>query len=260
MTLDEENPVSQYVYAFIEGEPPTNLPAQGVDDQAIELVQLGSLTAVCSAFSQQQISPRRRYLVAHASVMQALFDTAAVLPMSFGLLAPSRSSLHTLIETNRSVLQQALSRVRHKVEMSVKLRPVAGTDIFTFILNRYPEIAMCRDEVFSTPESDQYTLKIELGKRFERALNNERRLLSQQLHAEFSGLCGDLQIDVPAHTRHLLEAACLVRRDDQPAFNDGIGQMVRRFNDDLCFDLAGPWVPYHFSSISLQMDKAHVYS
>lgn len=254
------NSVWQYVYAFIEGEPPASLPTYGIDDQTIELVQLGSLTAVCSAFNQPQISPRRRYLSAHAMVMQALVQAVAVLPMSFGFLAASRASLQALVDTNQVLLQQALQKVRDRVELSVKLRPVSGTDLFTFILNRHPPIATFRDKVFSMPEREQYAHKIELGQRFETALNNERSRLSQQLRTEFSGLCDALQIDVPMPMRHLLEAACLVRRQDQHTFNAGIEQIASRFDDDLCFEIAGPSVAYHFSSISLQMDKAHVYS
>ncbi len=260
MNVSEESATGWYVYAFIEGDLPSNLSVHGIDDEALKVVRQGSIGAVCSAFSQTSVSPRRPYLAAHSRVMQALLPAAAVLPLSFGTLVSSQTSLQSLLAINRQALQEALRRVKNKVEMSIKLKPVSGRDLFSLILERHPDIRTFRDEVYALPEHARQTQKIELGRRFDQALTHERQRVSAQLQAGLGPLCDDLQINVPLHVRSLLDASCLIGREAATSFDQSLSAITDRFDDDLSFEISGPWVPYHFSAVPLQMDEHDVHS
>lgn len=255
------NDSGRYVYALIEGEPPDTLDGyQGIDDQPLELIRAGAISAVCSAFGQTSISPRRKYLSAHAAVLELLREASAALPMKFGMLADSRASVRAILATHQCELVQSFHRIRGKLEMSIKIRPAAGTDLFGFILASSPALVNLRDRIADMPEQARYVYKIELGRQFEKALAAQRQMLIEKIRPLISGVCDELLIDTSAQVRHLLGITCLVNRASVQRFNDDLALIAHHLDEDLCVEISDPWLPSHFSDVSLFMEVSDVHS
>src|SRR4051812_19329822 len=72
-----------YVYGVVRaaGGPP---PLRGIDDEPVELVVHGDVAAATTVIALDRPPGRRAELVAHTSVVNALAEAGAVLPVRFG--------------------------------------------------------------------------------------------------------------------------------------------------------------------------------
>ena len=57
--------------------------------------------------------------------------------------------------------------------------------------------------------------------------------------------------------RMILNAAFLVERTQERAFDDKVKEVSRRYEDLLMFKYTGPWPPYNFVNIKLKLEKAN---
>ena len=89
----------------------------------------------------------------------------------------------------------------------------------------------------------------ELSALVERALALLRERHAAQLLPALTTVCIDICRNPPRATGELLNLACLVRRHDQQAFDDELSRAASGFDDDVTFEISGPWAPHHFCSI-----------
>ena len=55
----------------------------------------------------------------------------------------------------------------------------------------------------------------------------------------------------------IVNAAFLVERTQERAFDDKVKEVSRRYEDLLTFKYTGPWPPYNFVNIKLKLEKAN---
>ena len=60
----------------------------------------------------------------------------------------------------------------------------------------------------------------------------------------------------PIGDRMILNAAFLVDRDREKAFDEAVKEISHRYEDLLTFKYTGPWPPYNFVNIKLKLEKA----
>jgi hypothetical protein len=57
----------------------------------------------------------------------------------------------------------------------------------------------------------------------------------------------------PGEERMIRKLACLVEKDRQERWEDGVAQAAMLFDDHYRFDYNGPWPPYNFTDVDLQL-------
>jgi len=57
--------------------------------------------------------------------------------------------------------------------------------------------------------------------------------------------------------RMIMNAAFLVNRSAEKAFDEGVKELSRRYEHLLAFKYTGPWPPYNFVNIKLKLEKAN---
>src|SRR3954453_16004769 len=83
-----------YVYGVIgAGAAGWRPPAEGVDDQPVELVERDGLAALVSEAQRVPVRANRRNLMAHSRVLQSVIGERCVLPMRFGVVMPDRAAV-----------------------------------------------------------------------------------------------------------------------------------------------------------------------
>ena len=50
-----------------------------------------------------------------------------------------------------------------------------------------------------------------------------------------------------------MKLVCLVYKDRQDRFEEGIQEAARKFDDRYCFKYSGPWAPFDFVDVSLNL-------
>lgn len=243
----------KYVYAIIEGAPCGEYGPVGIEGSQIEFIRGREATSVVSTLEQDRIRPERRHLAAHRDVLRRLIaQERAVLPICFGTVASNPDEVMGMLARNRTALTRQLKRVAGKVEMG--LRGVwEVTNIFDYFVTIKPELRAARDRVFGRYGQASQDEQIELGRVFERILEEERELHSRTVEEVLSECCAEIKRNPVRDEREVMNLACLIEREGQARFEAAVFTAASHFDNSFAFDYSGPWAPHSFAEMDIKI-------
>lgn len=113
-----------YLYGLMEpgAEPDASVLAklEGVTGP-IRIEDLGTAILVHGPADTREILPRRRHLLAHARVLEALTGPAALLPMRFGMVADDISDLVPVVTAQAGPIAAQFDAVRGAAEYGIRV-------------------------------------------------------------------------------------------------------------------------------------------
>ena len=251
--------MGKYIYAVIDadGDKIYDGPI-GLDGAVVHTISQGSISAVVSDMPDKRIRPERKNLASHNSIIKLLMAKEnSVLPVKFGTLANSSKSVRELLLENTDTLIVELAKVRGRVEMGLHVK-LDVPNVFEYMVNSQPELGEFRDRVYGKQRGPTKMDQIELGSMFERLLNKERERYAAAVVAVLSQRCAEIK-ENPPRDGEVMNLACLVDRDGQQSFEDGICEAANLFDNNFSFDFNGPWAPHNFVDVNLS-ESANVSS
>jgi len=114
--------MASYVYCFTRAAHPLpldGLRGVGTEETALRAVRHESLAAVVGD-APDGLRPKRRDLVAHETVLEALCGSGAVVPMRFGTVAPDDDAVVAELARGAGRYTELLTRLDGHVERNVK--------------------------------------------------------------------------------------------------------------------------------------------
>lgn len=241
----------QYIYAIADSTIQDGYGPIGIQGGEVQVVRHGSIAAIVSDFDGVKLRPERRNLAAHNAVIKKVMEFETVLPMAFGTLAEDMDDVMSILQSNETNFKEELDQVRGKVEMGVRV----GMDlpnVFEYFVNKYSELTTLRDRILTMQNAASQLDKIELGRVFERILNEERERHTNSVKKVLQTLCDEIIENPPRDEREVMHLACLITRENQKAFEDSIFEAAKLFNNDFTFDFNGPWAPHHFIRMNVE--------
>jgi hypothetical protein len=251
---ETEAPVASgknYIYAIVEGGEPRIYEALGLEGKDVYTITEGRLGAVVSGLSCARIRPERANLTAHQAVLKRLMTVTTPLPMAFGTVAASPEAIHKILIRNRRAFEEQFARVSGKVEMGLRVTWDVP-NIFEYFVNTHPELRMARDRLMGARHEYTQEEKIELGRLFDRLLNEDRENHTARVERVLSSLCAEFKANPCRNEQEVINLACLVKRDSQEAFSAGVFVAAQLFDNSFSFDFSGPWAPHNFVEIDLE--------
>ncbi len=243
--------MGKYLYAIVDESGDRTYGLIGVNGGVVHTLSHGSVAAVVSDIADKRIRPERKNLAAHHAVVKRLMEDTTVLPVAFGTIADSPKAVREILKKNSDTFVEQLDRVRGKVEMGLRVA-FDVPNIFEYIVNRHPELAALRDSVLGKQHGPSQLDKIELGRLFDRLLAEDRERRTEAVVEVLAPHCVDIKQNQPREEREVMHLACLVDRDAQKGFEDGVFEAAKRFDDHFAFDFNGPWAPHHFVDVALE--------
>lgn len=241
-----------YLYAIIDmGENIQGIPS-GIDEGEVYIIQEGNLAAVVSNLTVEKIRPERKRLAAHHEVLKNLMKQHTVLPMAFGLISDGPEAIRKILVGNQVALADQLTRVTNKAEMGLRVAWDVP-NIFDFFVSTHAELQLLRNQVFRTGREPSQADKIELGSLFERSLTNERQMQAEKVMEILQPYCFEIKENKPRDEREVMNLACLIARDKQQEFEQGIFEAANLFDNHYSFNFNGPWPPHNFVDVVLDM-------
>ena len=113
-------------------------------------------------------------------------------------------------------------------------------NIFEYFVHTHPELRLVRDRLLGTHREPRQEDKIEVGRVFERILNEDREEHS-------------VKRTLLRNEREIVNLACLVERNSREAFEAGIFKAAGLFDNHFAFDYNGPWAPHNFVEVSIKL-------
>ena len=155
---------------------------------------------------------------------------------------------------NHDELAGQLALLRGKVQMSLGVC-WNTSNIFEFFVATNRELREMRDRVFRPGREPSLKERMELGEWFKSLLEQCRERHTQQVIDALAPYCAEIRaIDVGAE-QMIMKLVCLVHKDRQGRFEEGIQEAARKFDDRYSFKYSGPWAPYNFVDFKLDLSE-----
>ena len=240
-----------YLYAVVAGDEPRAYASLGLDGKDVYTISDGRVAAVVSRLSNNKVRPERANLKAHQAVLSRLLADTTPLPMAFGTVANSPQAILKILVKNRRVFDQQLTRVAGKVEMGLRVSWDVP-NIFEYLVNIHAELRSARDRMMSARHQLTQEEKIELGRMFDRLLNDDREDHTSKVERALGPLCVEFKSNQCRNENEVINLACLVKRDAQEEFSAGVFAAANFFDNNFSFDYSGPWAPHNFVELELE--------
>ena len=241
-----------YIYAVIGNAQDRSYGEVGIDGRDVYCIPVGRVAAVVSDVSSEKIRPERSRLSAHQQVLKKLMTETTPLPMAFGILAENPAAVRKMLSRNQHALLEQLRRVAGKVEMGLRVTWDVP-NIFEYFVNTHPELRLVRDRLLGIQREPTQEQKIEVGRMFDRLLNEDRDTYAEKVEGILAPLCAEIERNKCRNEHEALNLACLVERAAMPQFEAGVFEAATQFDNNFAFDYNGPWAPHNFVEIDLQL-------
>jgi len=247
---------AQYLYAIIADDAVEDiligLGKTGIGNTKVKTLVEDGIAAVVSAYRGSSVRPQRTNIAAHQKVLGALLAVTTPLPVSFGTIAEDAQAIRTTLRHSHADLEEALERVRGKVEMGLNVRWDL-TNIFEYFVDRHPPLRVLRDTLYAGDREPPRDRKIELGRLFSQLLEEDRERYTEQVETILRGCCAEIRRGDPRKEAEIMRLSCLVERDTQATFEAAVFKAAQAFDDHYAVDFNGPWAPHSFVDVPITL-------
>jgi hypothetical protein len=250
-TATTEDPVGTSDAFYVYGIVPADASLEEIEASAgmgsgVRLVTEGAVGALVETIDPEQPLGRRKDLLAHSTVLNAMAAQGPVLPMRFGsVVADEEAVVEELLRPQHDHFAEMLEGVRGKVQLNLRARYELDTVLAEIVQNR-PDIAELRERTADLPEDATHYDRIRLGELVahevdERRSRDSGRILDQLVqHAE------DYLVREVSGMDNLAELSFLVAEEDVAAFEDAAESVAEQFAGRARINLVGPMALYDF--------------
>lgn len=250
---ENQCPVRKYLYCVIGSKKPRSFEARSVTgpDQAIYTIHFGELAAVVSDSPERSYDSTRLNMTAHMRVLEVVMNGHTILPLKFNSVAASEEAvLSGLLKPGYDELLTRLDGVAGRVEMGVKAFWREDV-LYQEIVAENDEIRRLRDRIAGRNPDSMYKERIKLGELTEKALLAKRERESERMLARLRPHAEDVRIREAATERMALNAALLVQKSKQAAFEESLNALDREEGRRIMLKCVGPAPVYNFVQLTL---------
>jgi hypothetical protein len=233
-----------YVYAIVAADHPCDISGLvAVGEPAGPLRRIdgsdGRLAAVVSD-APDDLRAKRRDLLRHEDVLEALGRKGTVLPMRFGVVSPDESTFLESLRRDSERYLQLVSELADRVEFNVKAFP----DEDTMIASSATEAAVkkARDKARRHPT---YDAQVRLGQLVADAIEVRHRSCADRVLGHLRPLAVQSAPATPVKGC-ALNAAFLVEEEAVKRFTAAVDQLQEESGSSVVLQLTGPLPPYSF--------------
>lgn len=241
----------RYLYAITDAPKAGGWGHIGINGAVVAGIVDGEIAAVVSNIAEQRVRPERAHLASHNAVLKLLMQEKTVLPVAFGTIARSVEAVRAMLAESRATFLAQLAYVKGRVEMGLRVR-FDVPDIYGYFVNAHGELRALRDTVHGNQGGPSRDEKIELGRRFDRLLAEEREIRTAAVLEALAACCVEIKRNPPRNETEVMNLACLIERADGKTFENAVLQAASRFDNNYAFDLSGPWAPHNFVHVTLE--------
>lgn len=227
-----------YVYCLAEKIDSPEAPVSGISGARVDLITVEDFSLLVSEFEGDAVPVTRENVLTHDKLIRSVLNETTPLPFRFGSVVTTQQ-LASYINTHSARLKTNLARVRGCFEMGVKI--ISNTD-----------------QTDSGSKSDETGPGVAFLHRKQREIlggeqrTEEAKQVAAWLHAQVQSLVRQEEVRLCPTEKLIVAAAHLVGRDRIGEYRERLAE-ARKTRPELHFLVSGPWPPYTFSNIELEV-------
>jgi hypothetical protein len=223
--------------------------------ERVYTVHYRDLAAVVSSTADLVYDPTRENVMTHELVNETVMQEFTVLPMAFGTIFRAEEGIVELLRSTYGALDDALERMQDKVELGLQV--LWDRDrVARRLEGENEEIGGLKAKVTGEARGSSYLARMQLGRLLEAALEEAATEYVLDVHQSLKPFAIASRSSKVIGDRMILNAAYLVERSGEEAFDEAVRSLSRKHEGDLSFRYGGPWPPYSFVNIKLKLDRA----
>lgn len=241
-------PDGAYLYAVLNKVENLKCDERGINERPVQVMRHMDLSVLWSLTPLKNYEPNEDNALTHQKVLEQVVKDHTVLPVAFGVIAPSERALKDLITKNYGQIKTQLRKIEGCVEFGLKI--LWNRDaVLQQVVDDSPALQKERDRIAAKPETSRYYDNIEFGKVLEQRLAEKRDSYEGEFDEHLRPACLDIKFNKLISDRMVINAAFLVRRDEEPKLDERVNELAERHEGKLKFKYTGPWAPFNFVSI-----------
>lgn len=242
---DRATDTGLYVYAVVPATTDAT-SLTGVDDAPVELVVDGELAVAFGRIALERPPGRRRDLMAHHAVVDALAGLGPVVPVQFGsVLSDEAALLEELLTPAATRFAALLANLRGRRQFNVRVRYHEEV-LLAEVVAENPDVAALREATRDLPTGVGQGERVRLGELVARAVEAKREADAWVVLDALHGHTTDQVSRRGAGVDHLLDLAVLVDDDRRAGFEDALEAVAEAMHERVRVQLVGPVAPYDF--------------
>ena len=235
----------KYVYCIVRADEALRFGPIGFGSPPGEVytVLYEDIAAVVSDAPIEVLDATRENVLAHERVNEAVMRYQTVIPMSFGTVFKPRDDIVELLRGAHGAFQDVLSKMENKVEFGLKVLWDRDAMIRN-IEHDDEDIRRLKSEI-ATQKGSTYFARVQYGRLVDGALQSRSEQYVSEIFEALRDVCVASRANKPIGDKMIMNAAFLVSRDREPAFDAKVKAVGGKYAH-LTFRYTGPWPPYNF--------------
>lgn len=242
--------MNAYVYGIVSAEHPQQLgELVGVDAKqgGLHAVRGGEVAAVVSD-APPDLRAKRRNLLAHERVLEALCAQGATLPMRFGMLADDNEALARELSARQNAYLDKLTELAGRVEMNVKATHQEEA-LLRSVLLQDPDLRRMNDELRSAGGGSGNE-RARFGELVAAAVSEQERRDAAVIVEKLATRAW-LHSGGPAVDGCFVNSSFLVDTTGVEDFESAVDELAEAAGEAVRFRVRGPLPPYSFVASAL---------
>ncbi|XKF67209.1 GvpL/GvpF family gas vesicle protein [Virgibacillus necropolis] len=198
--------------------------------------------------------PKKDNLMMHQQVISNVMERMdTVIPISFGNVFNSKDDVLALAESLYPQLENLFPQVKGKIEVGLKV--VGKKDWLEKEIHKNEKVLKQKEIVGGKSEAAGYFDRIQLGEMAKEFFHSLQGEVKKDIHEELAPLTEASQVNDPIGEKMLLNAAYLIDRGQEEAFDKKVNDIHEKWKDKVDFNYTGPWPAYNFINIKLKVEE-----
>ncbi|MEI6141338.1 MAG: GvpL/GvpF family gas vesicle protein [Mariniphaga sp.] len=248
-----------YLYCIIRNSRAIDFGPMGIGNRAdmVYTINFKDISMVVSKSGSMRYEARRVNLTAHQLVLEEVMKQFSILPIRFSTISGSydESKILTILEKEYDKFSDLLDKMNGKKELGLKVMAIEEP-IFKYILEKYDDIRLLKEKLAKLdPDKAHYQL-MKIGEMVEKALVKENSSFSDNIISMLTPLSEEVKINDKFGERMILNAAFLIKDENESEFDKAILAFDSQYGNLLSFKYVGSLPPYNFVNLVINTLEA----
>jgi len=252
--------LSKYLYCIIPccENRTFDVNVIGNEGGVVHTVCHQGLAAVVSDSPATQYESTRQNMMAHERVLETVMRETTLLPVRFGTVTDSASSVKNikkLLESRFEEFEELLREMEGKVELGLKAFWCNEKTVYEEIVAEDAAIRRLRDSLSGKPPEATHFDRVRLGEMVKEALNRKRAKEAARILLPLRQLPHSIRENDVFGDRMVVNAAFLVDRSKEPEFDRAVSKLDEQFGGRVALKYIGSAPPYNFVNIVVNWEE-----
>jgi hypothetical protein len=243
----------KYIYCIIGSGRPRSFGPFGIGAKGAELTTIcvDDIAAVVSPSPIMKYSLSRENMIAHEKAIEEVMKEYEVLPVRFSTIAEDEEKVAKILEKEHDRFAELLKTMAGKTELSV-IAIFKEDVIYKDIMEKYRDIRAFKERIAGLPPEKTRGPLMEIGRRVEAALQQEREIYKEEILDTLTALSCDVKVNDKYGEMMILKAAFLVERRREEEFDRKVNELAEKYAGKIRFKYVGTLPPFNFVNLVIE--------